>query len=376
MTESSGNLPHQKNPRRGMVDSIKLENFKAFADAELNGFALINLIVGDNGVGKTSLMEAIHLALSGNPSAHLSSRTWRGMDPRFNFGSFDQNADGTYGDLFRDPKKQARIEIRTSSSGAREFENRSVTITKSKDVVFQLPFIASAESSEETENQVGMLANPVVFIWKGADGREHVIRTFIKGSQITIPGTGEELPSCSYFAVTNAINTGETASNFSLLRKARKDREFKIAFRQLFEMVHDISVEAVAGESVLMADLGDRMIPLAMLSGGINRAAAILLAIAQREDGVVMVDDAESGIYHRRLEDFGRAIISVAREYRTQLMLTTHSDEWLKHFVSAAGDRIDDIALWRIERGTTQSPVVRRFVGKDMRRVILTGEPR
>lgn len=363
MTYESGKVPAQKQCERGMVHSIKLENFKAFADAELEGFALINMIVGDNGVGKTSLMEGLHLALSGTPTAHLSSRAWRGFEAKFDGFIQDIEANGTYADLFRDRSKDARISLETLEPESRRYENRSLRITKSKDVVFQLD--PTPDGVPNKPESVGTLANPVIFIWTDSNGKEYPVRTFIRGNQVTIQGTGEGLPNCSYFAVTNPISAAETASKFTALRLDRKDKGFKAAFRKVFDFVEDISAESISGESILMADLGDRMLPFALLSGGVNRTAAILLSIAQRQDGIVMVDESESGIYHRRLQDYARALISTAREYRTQLFLTTHSQEWLKHFITAAGEKVDDIAFWRMERseGGAQAE---RFTGRQL----------
>ena len=44
-----------------MIDEITLTNFKAFASLELEKLKRVNLIVGENNAGKTSLLEAIYL---------------------------------------------------------------------------------------------------------------------------------------------------------------------------------------------------------------------------------------------------------------------------------------------------------------------------
>ncbi|NDD59341.1 MAG: DNA replication/repair protein RecF [Chlamydiae bacterium] len=47
------------------LESLILRNFRNHSDLELSFSPTINLIVGDNGVGKTSLLEAIHLISTG-----------------------------------------------------------------------------------------------------------------------------------------------------------------------------------------------------------------------------------------------------------------------------------------------------------------------
>jgi AAA15 family ATPase/GTPase len=46
-----------------MYKSFHIQNFRCFEDLEINDLARINLIAGKNNVGKTSLLEAIHIFL-------------------------------------------------------------------------------------------------------------------------------------------------------------------------------------------------------------------------------------------------------------------------------------------------------------------------
>ena len=57
-----------RNRRRGaygqnMISSIQIGNYRSFASAKIDGCKRINLIVGDNGSGKTALLEAIFLTI-------------------------------------------------------------------------------------------------------------------------------------------------------------------------------------------------------------------------------------------------------------------------------------------------------------------------
>ncbi len=47
------------------LNKILVKNFKAITDMELEFTPGVNLLIGDNGVGKSSLLEAIVIAMSG-----------------------------------------------------------------------------------------------------------------------------------------------------------------------------------------------------------------------------------------------------------------------------------------------------------------------
>ena len=55
------------------VKNISFENFKCFKKLEFDGLKRVNLIGGQNNVGKTSFMEGVNLAVSSNDSFQLSA---------------------------------------------------------------------------------------------------------------------------------------------------------------------------------------------------------------------------------------------------------------------------------------------------------------
>jgi AAA15 family ATPase/GTPase len=81
----------------------------------------------------------------------------------------------------------------------------------------------------------------------------------------------------------------------------------------------------------------------------------------------VLVDELEDGIHHKHHEALWRAMLTIARAYRGQLFVTTHSDEWIKSLVRAAGNDLDDIALWRIELNDSGQPDLFQFSGRTLR---------
>ncbi|MDR1610264.1 MAG: AAA family ATPase [Candidatus Symbiothrix sp.] len=62
------------------LESLKIQNFRGFDDLEMNGFSKINVLLGENNSGKTSVLESIFL-LSGisNPQLSLNINLWRGL---------------------------------------------------------------------------------------------------------------------------------------------------------------------------------------------------------------------------------------------------------------------------------------------------------
>lgn len=63
-----------------MIDLLEIENFRGFEHLELKNFKRINILVGDNGTGKTTFLEALFLATGRGPEQGVSFRPLRGLE--------------------------------------------------------------------------------------------------------------------------------------------------------------------------------------------------------------------------------------------------------------------------------------------------------
>src|SRR5580700_3796555 len=69
-----------------MFKNISLKNFRGFENLTLDGLQRVNLVVGKNNTGKTSLLEAIAVIAKPSlfgPLPHLFRETTGGHDRRF-----------------------------------------------------------------------------------------------------------------------------------------------------------------------------------------------------------------------------------------------------------------------------------------------------
>ncbi len=86
--------------RRYMIESVKLQNFRSFQEVSIPDCRLINVVVGDNGSGKTALLEAIFLAAGASPELSLRTRQWRGAERGELSGSREEMFFEIWSDLF------------------------------------------------------------------------------------------------------------------------------------------------------------------------------------------------------------------------------------------------------------------------------------
>ena len=94
-----------------------------------------------------------------------------------------------------------------------------------------------------------------------------------------------------------------------------------------------------------------RPVPLKSLGDGVTRLFAAGLALVNSRDGFLVIDEAENGIHYSVQPDFWRLVLRAAHQHNVQVLATTHSRDCVKGFARAAADvKEAEGVLVRLER--------------------------
>ena len=76
----------------------------------------------------------------------------------------------------------------------------------------------------------------------------------------------------------------------------------------------------------------DKPVPLKSLGEGAIRMFGVAIALTNSRDGFLLIDEAENGLHHSVQPDFWRMIFRAAEENNVQVLATTHSDDCIRGF--------------------------------------------
>lgn len=92
-----------------------------------------------------------------------------------------------------------------------------------------------------------------------------------------------------------------------------------------------------SGRRVVVTLAGHRApVPLRSLGDGAARMFAVALAIANCPGGILLIDEAENGIHYSLQEKFWSMTQRAAEEHNVQVLATTHSKDTIHGFAAAA----------------------------------------
>jgi AAA15 family ATPase/GTPase len=337
-----------------MFRSFHIQNFRCFRDLKLDNLERVNLIAGQNNVGKTALLEAIFLHLGfRNPGLGLSINALRGVR------RIKTNIKEAYSTLFINYETETIIELKTHDDEANDC---LLQIHFAEPETTQLA--SSIDDSQEIDlpTTTHFSANSLVFRYHEQDG-ETVSRAFVSGDNIQIenqPGPTEK--KRGVFFTTHERFLQIDSERFSTLEATNRQNEVVSALRILEPRLNRLAILILGGVPIIHGDIGiERLLPLPMMGEGMTRLLSILLAIANTEHGVILIDEIENGLHYSVMAKVWTAIAQAARDADVQIFATTHSWECITAAHQAFSEsETYDFRLHRLDR-----------IGEDIRAVTL-----
>lgn len=330
-----------------MFKSFTAKGFRCFSDITIKPLARVNLITGLNGVGKTSLLEAIFLHLGpGNPELPLRVGLMRGIE------RFPADPDEMWGWLF--PYRRTTEKISLSSVDTSDVR-RSLEISLVDQRVSDLPPSddqgkeAIAPGTALSTTAIG--PKELVLEYSDTKGGAAVSRAAVVGDELRYLRVPLELP-LGIILTAHTRTTEQDPERFSMLERRGRQGEVLRTLRLLDPRLKRLAVLAVGGAPVIHGDIGiGDLLPLQLISEGLARLLSLVVAILNAPHGTVLVDEIENGLHHLAMVDVWKAIGAAARTARTQLFATTHSRECIEaaHRAFAATKKYD-FRLHRLER--------------------------
>ncbi len=335
-----------------MHKSFTIKNFRCFDDFTIESLQRINLIAGQNNVGKTALLEALWLHHGyHNPELGVGVTMSRGLELK---------RDEFMWDLFFefDPEK---IIVLSSQDWANQSQSLRITIQEhptsrisirnggweGRDESERLPSMMVGQASSEP------VESAVLLDYTGVSGETLQAHAYVEPHSVRFERpVGVKKASGIFLAARGRSHSKILAERLGDLEVNKKEARI-IQILQIIEPgLESLTVRHTGNVPIIYGDIGKkRLIPLPLMGDGMGRLLGIALAIPQAQNGILLVDEIENGLYHTVMSKVWQAIADLAREYNVQIFATTHSEECIRaaHQAFSASERYD-FALHRLER--------------------------
>lgn len=339
------------------ISSLKVENFKKFNLVELNDIGHFNLIVGDNNVGKTSLLES--LLVDKKPMRSLAYLTYsmarliairkahmcvhlKNYYLRYGNNSFSIKFDDDTIDI-------SLVGLKELNKSERQSYQKNLRVTKSTKDIFRYVH-SNLVDKPKTHIYSTCLSENIYYEQDVDEGSDHSSGEF------------PYIPT-NYFSPHSAANIYNECIYGSV---SKEDQFIKIA-KVMIPDIDRIYLKAINKDAsnthIYVRRKGEESAKLLVSYGdGAVRIFQIILDIFLAKGSKLMIDEIDTGIHYSRFKEFWKTIIMAARENEVQLFCTTHNLEAIQFYKEALielGEELQDEArlfqLKNYEDGSTMA---------------------
>jgi predicted ATPase len=371
-----------------MINSLRIRHFRCFEDISLEGLGTINVLVGDNGSGKTALLESLFLSQVGHPEVVTRLRLWRSLGGTLALTRTRGAYEAIWKDLFSKMRDDQPIEI--LARGTPE-NNRSLKIYYDPSESLTIPISSKDHNGSPTgqktdsstiipqaslsgQNADSSTIIPLIFELTDGNAQKHTFKPTFGFEGLSFGGIPPAALAAFYSSSFAAVTPPqEIVTQFSDLSKNKKTRPFIKTITTLYPHIRDLSVETELGVSMLFCEVKGlpTKVPVSIVSGGTHKLISILLGISSQPKGVVLIDELENGFYYKTLPKVWEALLAFCKAYSVQVFASTHSKECLVAALPALQGHEDRFRLIRAEKKVGQS-ILRVYKGDEFEAAIET----
>ena len=341
--------------------SLTIQGFRGVNELTIPRLGQVTLLAGMNGVGKTTVLDALQVYAARGQYAALTSLFRRREESSV---ATDEDNDSIsvpdWRSLFYRRKIDKGASISIGPIDGSKLVVKPTDLREGQGDFFSHMFLEFQEDTPFHAIQVEFAQHRQVLPWvvpfEETDSTSgyglayarltRELRRFAESNRFPGSGTLPPIVRCE------SLGPG-VVGNADLVRfwdsvALTDDEELAVdALRLIFgdsvQRVAIVGDDGFAGRrigrrAVVRLKSQTHPVPLKSLGDGAVRLFGVALALANSKDGFLLIDEAENGIHHSVQIDFWRMILETARQNNVQVVATTHSWDCIRGFAHAVNE--------------------------------------
>jgi len=333
-----------------MLKSLKIENFRCFQSFELSDLGQINLLVGTNNSGKTSILEAIQLLTS--PS--ILEPLWERMIAR---GEYIQD---------EETNTPRELDVRYLFYGneidiGSKFFISGISDKNGEDIPNAEYIEVSIKGKMLMKNLQD--ASPFLNVKQSMNKYSMELPLSYQGgleSQKPFVKNKKSLEMTTQFIPLSSLTNAKMIELFDEIVLNPEESSVVDALKIIEPSIERIAVKKNAFFVKMNNNNHQGGTPLGNMGDGVGRMLGIVLAIVNAKDGILLVDEIDTGLHFSIMSDMWKLVWETAKKLNVQVFATTHSSDcWtsLDAIASRENPSKEGITIHRIEKDKSRSIV-------------------
>ena len=341
-----------------MLESITLKGFRKYKSISLEGFSRVNFILGENNVGKTTILEGIYAWACGqNIVPFMALPLARG---RYNIM---QQPYWIMEEILTTVNEKYDLPMKMEFAGVSDgqvvtfehsiypsdiFSEYDSTYKRFMDNIVPRNNVITTKDQQLVPGYANLIPqyNPTLIAKWDIQHEEEIV-----SENITFPyalsskkrpyKSAKFIDLLSHTAVLEMVQIYGALKREALLDEVTQKMQEIYPEIQGFDMIPypdgsqaPVSVEKTDGKILPMYAFGD----------GVQRWFYIIGVLTLYKNSIVCVDEIDTGFHPKAQVEFCKSLVKYAVENNVQLFITTHNKDFIDEFLKTYEDDAEDLA--------------------------------
>jgi hypothetical protein len=348
-----------------MIRSASISGYRGLQKLAIDHLGKVNLFVGKNNSGKTSVLEALYtLATSGDPAGLWNTILRRGeqlpfepspgrpMQPEidvshlFTGHELKEGIDFTIG---TGNDHRDTIKCTVVKADIQENPGLFAHLVAANDVATIAPFALKFEGNKNKGGSLIPLTRRGGF---RQDTFQLVMNLAYNKQKLTSPAL--------QFVSTGSLAVSELISSWGDIVLTPDEDRVVSALQALDPKIERIATSSPSvfqqlssrGGFIVKSSASTKPIPIGSFGDGTWRLLALAIGICRAKDGILFVDEIDTGLHYTATGSMWKLVYKAALDLNVQVFATTHSYDCVRSLASICDEKSsaqDEISIQRIE---------------------------
>ena len=350
------------------LNSFGVRGFRALKSLNIEALGSVNLFVGKNNTGKTTVLEALRIYLSSDPRLRIFNLLT--VREEFNFPRRIRTSGLSLGDNTAALSFEALFSGRQEIGLNSEFRFGEIGELPDHGLAVKFAWLRREEANEEYGVRYHLVENiegyqDVIPGYVVTLGEKSLIGPLDRfGRVIARRRLSTESDSDVVYVPSSGMTMREIGETWDTIALTDDEDEvvkaLKIIAPDLDKIVLIQSPQEV-NQRMLMAKMSTfaNPVPFRSLGEGTVHLLSIVLAMIQARNGTVLLDEIENGVHYSVQSSMWKLIIQQSIKLNVQVFATTHSSDCVRGLQEASlGHSVATSKLFRLEKEDDDVKVV------------------
>lgn len=302
------------------IKNIDIKNFRGIDHLRIDDFSRVNVFLGQNSSGKSSVLECILLLMGmSNPDLPqainaIRSRSFSNFaDLGYLFHNYDLKVKPEIAaELFDEAKRHLSLEMTYifDEKSQSNVQDGHIPTSETKTFLNTLRMTFDIESGQnKTSYECGITVNP-----QGLISNKRMAEGYLEKNSVAF--------------ISSDLAAGNPANDLVELAK-RKRKDIVTEHLQHFDS-RITTLEILNNVAYVGLEGIDQLLTVNMQGDGLRRYLNIVAASANPMNNILLIDEIENGLHYSAYKKLWEAIFALAVGTNKQIFVTTHSKETIQ----------------------------------------------